>query len=203
MNVDSQDSWILEIRQRLGSPVPRRLTPSDARAAAVLVPLFVDAGQLWTILTRRADSLPHHRGQVAFPGGASEIGEDAWQAALRETEEEVGIDQRKVLRIGELDELKSPFGFSIVPCVGAVPKDVETNLNPEEIAEIFPIPLLAFADVKVVEERPVRIDDVERTIRIYHVGRRQVWGLTARIIQNLLHRLGIDSPALDGADAES
>ena len=197
MTEGSSPSWILEVRERLSSPPPRRLKPSDARSAAVLVPLFVDAGQLWTLLTKRTEHLPHHRGQIAFPGGASELGEDAWQAALRETEEEVGIERRRVLRIGELDELESPAGFRIVPCVGAVPTGVETKPNQEEIAEVFAVPLLAFADVRVVEDRLVRFDDVERMIRIYHVGKRQVWGLTARIIQNLLQRLGIDLPILE------
>ena len=75
--------WMLEMRSRLGAPAPRRLVPGEARQAAVLVPLYVDAGMLWTLLTKRTDSLPHHRGQVAFPGGGKEMGEDSWGAALR------------------------------------------------------------------------------------------------------------------------
>ena len=192
--ISEASSWILEFRARLAAPPPARLPVSNARSASVLVPLYVDAGQLWTILTKRSETLPHHRGQIAFPGGASEVGEDAWGAALRETEEEIGINRSQVLEIGELDEVDTPSGFRIIPCVGAVPTGVETRINDEEIAEVFSVPLLAFSDVKVVEERQVTIDDVERTIRIYHVGRRQVWGLTARIVQNLLQRLGIDTP---------
>jgi 8-oxo-dGTP pyrophosphatase MutT (NUDIX family) len=189
------ESWILDLRQRLASPAPRRLTPGEVRSAAVLIPLFVEAGQLWTVLTKRAQHLPHHRGQIAFPGGAREIGEDVWRTALRESQEEVGIDPRQVIRIGELDEAATPSGFHIVPCVGAVPHPLVTKPNEEEIDEVFTVPLLAFADVRVVEDRLVRIDDVERVIRIYHVGKRQIWGLTARIIQNLMQRLGVDAPA--------
>jgi 8-oxo-dGTP pyrophosphatase MutT (NUDIX family) len=194
-------SWILDLRQRLSSPPPRRLQGSEARSAAVLVPLFVDAGQLWTVLTKRSETLPHHRGQIAFPGGTNEVGEDPWQAALRETEEEIGIESGKVARLGQLDELETPSGFRIVPCVGVIPTGTETVINEEEIAEVFSVPLLAFADVRMAEDRMVTIDGIEKTIRIYYVGRHQVWGLTARIIQSLMWRLGIESPVLTEGEA--
>ena len=187
-------SWIVELRQRLSSPAPLRLAPKEAREAAVLVPLYVDAGELWTVLTKRSENLPHHRSQIAFPGGGREIGEDPWAAALRESEEELGLDPSKILRLGELDEAATPSGFHIVPCVGAVPHPLETEINQEEIAEVFSVPLLAFADYRIVEDQLVKIDGVERTIRVYHVGKRQVWGLTARIVQNLMTRLGYEIP---------
>lgn len=187
-------SWIVEVRERLSSPPPLRLATKDARQAAVLVPLYVEAGELWTVLTKRSDNLPHHRSQIAFPGGGREIGEDPWTAALRESEEELGLDTGKILRLGELDEAETPSGFHIVPCVGAVPHPLETEINQEEIAEVFSVPLLAFADYRIVEDQLVKIDGIERMIRVYHVGKRQVWGLTARIIQNLMTRLGFEIP---------
>ena len=186
------NSWILEIRARLSNPAPRRLPPTDTRQAAVLVPLYVDAGELWTILTQRTRKLPHHKGQIAFPGGSLEPGEDPWAGALRETCEEIGIESKRVLRLGELDEVETPSGFRIVPCVGAVPFPVETRPNEDEIEDIFAVPLAAFADPTLVEDRMVRFDGKERLLRIYHVGRRQVWGLTALIVQNLLQRLGLE-----------
>jgi 8-oxo-dGTP pyrophosphatase MutT (NUDIX family) len=187
-------SWIFELRQRLSTPPPTRLPVSEVRQAAVLVPLYVENGELWTLLTKRAETLPHHRGQIAFPGGGHEIGEDPWDAALRETQEELGVEPAQVIRIGELDEASTPSGFQIVPCVGAVPFPLETSINEAEIAEVFAVPLLAFTDFSMVEDRLVRIDGVERTIRVYHLGKRQVWGLTARIVQNLLQRIGFELP---------
>lgn len=184
-------SWIEEIRARLATPAPTRLAPSDARQAAILVPLYVDAGQLWTVLTKRSDQLPHHRSQIAFPGGARETGEDAWTTALRETEEELGLPVTEVLKLGQLDEAWTPSGFHIVPCVGAVPFPLELEPNGEEIAETFSVPLLEFANPRLVEERMVVINGKERMLRSYHVGGRQVWGLTARVLQNLMERLGI------------
>ena len=186
-------SWILEIRDRLTSPPPRRLAVSDVRQAAVLVPLYVDAGELWTVLTKRTDTLPSHRSQIAFPGGGRELKEDVWAAATREAQEEIGLNPATVLRLGELDEGETPAGFRVIPCVGAIPFPFEAEPNAAEIAEVFSLPLSAFADPKLVEERPVSFNGVERNLRIYHVGKRQIWGLTARILQNLLVRMGMES----------
>ncbi len=186
------NSWILELRTRLSTPTAKRLPPTDARQAAVLVPLYVDAGELWTLLTRRTDTLPYHKGQIAFPGGSLEPGEEPWDAALRETEEEVGIDAENVLRLGELDEAETPSGFRIVPCVGAVPFPLETEPNADEIEDLFAVPISAFANPTAVEDRVVRLDGEDRLLRIYHVGSRRVWGLTAVILQNLLQRLGLE-----------
>ncbi len=193
---ENAHSWIFELRNCLATPPPKRLSPGEARQAAVLVPLFVDAGELWTVLTKRTEALPHHKSQIAFPGGGLEIGEDPWSAALRETEEEIGLAAGKVMKIGELDEAETPSGFQIVPCVGAVPIPLETEINEDEIAEVFSVPLLAFTDYRMVEDRTVKIDGIERQIRVYHVGSRQVWGLTARIVQNLMVRLGFEVPEL-------
>jgi len=186
-------SWIHELRARLDAPPPTRLPVSDSRQAAVLVPLYVDAGELWTVLTRRSEQLQHHRGQIAFPGGGRETGEDLWEAALRESEEEIGLPARTVLRLGQLDEVGSPAGFRIVPCVGAIPRGFEFVPSPDEIDEVFAIPISALANPRLVEDRDVVINGRRRTLRIYHVGRHLIWGLTARILQNLLHRLGIPS----------
>ena len=187
-------SWISEIRLRLESPAPVRLPRTDARRAAVLVPLYVDAGELWTLLTRRSEELPTHKGQIAFPGGGLQQGEDAWDAALRETEEEIGVERTKVLRLGALDEAETPSGFRIVPCVGAVPYPLETRLEDGEIDEVFAVPLSVFTNPTLVEDQSVTLDGQERILRIYHVGSRRVWGLTARIVQNLLVRLGLETP---------
>lgn len=185
-------SWITELRRRLTSPPARRLPHDDSRQAAVLVPLYVDARELWTLLTKRSEELPTHKGQIAFPGGGLEPGEDAWDGALREAHEEVGIEPEKVLRLGQLDEMETGSGYRIVPCVGAVSYPLETRINPHEIDEIFPVPVTAFSNPQLVEDRPVTLDGAETTLRVYHIGGRQVWGLTARIIQNLLVRLGLE-----------
>jgi 8-oxo-dGTP pyrophosphatase MutT (NUDIX family) len=194
---EEPQSWIVEARARLGSPPPpRRLAgraAAELRPASVLVPLYVDAGELWTVLTKRTATLPSHPGQIAFPGGSRETGEDPWTAALREAREELGLDPRQVLRLGELDEQEVPSGFRIVPCVGAIPHGFPVRASEAEIAEVFSLPLAAFANPRLVEERPVVYNGVRRTLRVYHVGSRQIWGVTARILHDLLVRLGLES----------
>ncbi|MEO8504885.1 MAG: CoA pyrophosphatase [Acidobacteriota bacterium] len=189
--------WFAQIVAALASPPPRRLAAREIREASVLVPLYVDAGELWVVLTKRTESLPSHKGQIAFPGGGRELGEDAWAAALREAQEEIGLDPALVLRLGMLDETDLPSGFRVRPCVGALPFPFETKPNPVEIADVFAIPLSAFSNPSLVEERAVLLDGRERMLRIYHIGGRQIWGATARILQNLLQRLGKSGVELD------
>jgi 8-oxo-dGTP pyrophosphatase MutT (NUDIX family) len=186
--------WINELTTRLERPAPRRLAPADARQAAVLVPLWVDGGELWTLLVRRAEHLRNHRNQYAFPGGGREIGEDAWTAALREAEEELGLDAKRVLRLGQLDEHEASSGYRVIPCVGALPtpasgEKIAPRPDPAEVADVFALPVRAFVNPSLVEDRDVLIDGKKRQIRIYHLGGRQIWGLTARILQNLVERL--------------
>lgn len=176
--------------------------PDDTpgKKAAVLVPMHINGGELWLTLTKRTDTLSNHAGQIAFPGGAMDPGENSWQAALRETEEEIALGQDRVLRLGQLDEIYAEVSdFRIVPCVGAVPFPFEAVRNEAEIEEVFSIPLLAFADVKVIEDRLVEWRGKEHEVRVYHVGRHAVWGLTARIIQNLMRRLGIEPTTVEDA----
>ncbi len=189
MNDPQWMSWIIEIRTRLSAPLARRLPPSSARQAAVLVPLYVEAGELWTVLSKRSESLPHHQGQIAFPGGSLESDEDVWDAALREAHEEAGIAPQRVLRLGQLDEAETPSGFRIVPCVGAIPFPFETQINHAEIDELFSVPLVAFLNPTLVESQILEFQGKQYQVPIYHFGRHRIWGLTARIIQNLLQRL--------------
>lgn len=194
-SANAAGSWILDLRRRLADPPPKPMVMGDRRAASVLVPLFVNAGQLWVLLTRRSEGLPQHGGQVAFPGGGVEVGEDAWAAALRETREEIGIQEKGVARLGELDDVDTFSGFRIRPCVGAIAYPYEVEVNEDEIADVFEVPLMAFADVRVVEDRVVTVDGHDRMFRIYHVGKHRVWGLTAGILQNLMQRLGLEMTA--------
>lgn len=194
-SANAAGSWILDLRRRLADPPPKPMVMGDRRAASVLVPLFVNAGQLWVLLTKRSEGLPQHSGQVAFPGGGVEVGEDAWAAALRETREEIGIQEKGVARLGELDDVDTFSGFRIRPCVGALAYPYEVEVNEDEIADVFEVPLMAFADVRVVEDRVVTVDGHDRMFRIYHVGKHRVWGLTAGILQNLMQRLGLEMTA--------
>ena len=187
-------SWIQEIRDRLASPPPRRLAASDLRQAAVLVPLYVDAGELWTVLTRRAADLPTHRSQIAFPGGGRELKEDPWGAAVREAHEEIGLEPTRVEVLGELDAYDTVTGVRIHPIVGWIEPPVELVPDPFEVAEVFELPL-AFA----LDPENHRRDSYLREGRTRHVyvlpyQERYIWGATAGILVNFARRLGAAPP---------
>ncbi|HEX6201606.1 MAG TPA: NUDIX domain-containing protein [Thermoanaerobaculia bacterium] len=207
------ESWILEVRRRLAAAPPRAVAgdgggngrgagaaaeeAAEGPRAAALVPLFVDAGELWTLLTVRAAP----RGRVApmaFPGSVLTAGEDPWPAAVRGGEEEAGLAPEVVLDLGRLPPATTPAGVVIVPCVGAVPAPAVDKRTPPRAAaavvEVVPLPLSALADPSLVEAQPVEIDGVAGELAIYHVGRHRLWGATARIAGSLLARLGLGGP---------
>lgn len=205
------ESWIHEVRRRLAAPAPRPAgrdggnghTATDLeRRAAALVPLYVEAGELWTLLTTRA--APAGRvAPMAFPGALLAAAEDVWPAALRGGSEEAGIASEGVLDLGRLAPATTPAGVVVVPCVGAVPTPAVDRRRPPEagsaVVEVVPLPLSALAAPQLVESQPVTIGGVEGELAVYHVGRHRVWGVTARIAGDLLARLGLSGPMVEEA----
>ena len=117
-------------------------TGRPVQEAAVLVPLVLRDGGMTVLLTQRTDHLHHHPGQISFPGGRVEQGDGSpLAAALRETEEEIGLHPRHVEVIGRLPEYRTVTGFSITPLVGLVHPPFELELDSFEVAEAFEVPL--------------------------------------------------------------
>ena len=136
------------IRRALSTHRPRRVPLGAQRAAAVLVPLFelTPGGPAHVLLTRRTETLPTHRGQVSFPGGSLDAGESVRDGALREAQEEVGLEPSRVTVLGELDDCPTfVTGFLISPVVGVVERGAFTNASEAEIAELLELPLDGFA----------------------------------------------------------
>lgn len=215
------ESWIHEVRRRLAAPGPLPAArdggnghgaaagsagqPAEAAEgprAAALVPLYVEAGELWTLLTSRA--APAGRvAPMAFPGAVIAAGEEAWPAALRGGQEEAGLASEVVLDLGRLAPATTPAGVVILPCVGAVPTPAVEKRQPPKagsaVVEVVPLPLSALAAPQLVESQPVAIGGLERELAVYHVGRHRVWGVTARIAGELLARLGLSGPMVEEA----
>ncbi len=177
------------IASRLARRRARRVDPSLA-AAAVLLPL-VRRDDLWRlVLTRRARTLRRQPGDFAFPGGMVEPGDDsALGAALRESREEIGLDPARVRVLGRLDERRTYHGFRL----SAFPVEIGpgARLAPgPEVEEIFEIPWIALPEMEQtsVERLPVGPDGElrSRVIFRYPFEGRDVWGLTARLIRDLL-----------------
>ncbi|MDB5512248.1 MAG: hydrolase [Enterovirga sp.] len=168
--------------------------PTDApRHAAVLVPVIEHASGPAVLLTERASGLRHHSGQIAFPGGRMDP-EDATpiDTALREAEEEIGLDRRHVRPLGYLDAYLSGTNYFVLPVVGLVRPGAELTLNPAEVADAFEVPL-AF----LMEEANHQLHAREwngRMRQFYAIpfGDRYIWGVTAGIIRNMYERLYAD-----------
>ncbi|MCX6394814.1 MAG: CoA pyrophosphatase [Solirubrobacterales bacterium] len=166
------------------------LEPPAAVESAVLVPLTDDNGVLSVILTRRRDDLRHHAGEYSFPGGRRDPGEEnLLVTALRETHEEIGIPPTQVQLIGALQPTATiATGFSVHPFVGVVPTGTALIAAPDEVAEILLVPLadlIAGADRAVMKRR-----DLAFRTAVFPLDDRVIWGATARILFDLLARIG-------------
>ena len=181
--------WIQEVRARLENHRrPDEAAPEGSRRAAVLVPLFVRDSALWILLTRRTDTLEHHRGQISFPGGAEEGDDESLLVtALRETREEIGVAEDAVVYLGALSPLATITDFYVAPFVGAIPHPYPFRPAESEIAELIEAPLAALMDPGVLEKRLLPGRD-EPTL-FYHYGPHVIWGATARILKDLLEAL--------------
>ncbi len=163
------------------------LPEGGLRRAAVLVPLFEDAGEVHVLLTRRRPDLRYHPGQVSFPGGRIEPGESARAAALREAREEIGLDPARVEIIGALDEaLVLVSAFRLTPWVGVVPYPYPYLAHPGEVEAILYLPLAALARPGVHRSEELTAYGVRHLVHFYDMPEATVWGATARILHQLL-----------------
>jgi len=179
-------NWLAEIRNKLADRTLQGVSPSsDHRRAAVLVPLFVKSQELWLLFTKRSDKLLNHRGQVSFPGGAHEPDDrDLKETALRETEEELGLERKQIVLLGRLSPIITTTSFYVEPYVAAIPYPVELKPSPDEIEALWEIPISALMTPTAVEERT--FEGRDRPVLFYHYGQKTVWGATARILSELL-----------------
>lgn len=159
----------------------------DVSAAAVLVPLFEEHGQARVVLTRRASALRSHRGEVSFPGGRVDPGEDEQAAALREAEEEVGLRPDQVEVVGRLEALPTVASrFSVTPFVGLLPRRPSLTPNAAEVDVGFDVALDTLLDERLFREERWRWGADERSVYFFELEDDTVWGATARILVRLL-----------------
>jgi 8-oxo-dGTP pyrophosphatase MutT (NUDIX family) len=172
----------------LQSRAPLQLDEQSFKRAAVLVPVQQRDDGEHLVLTRRALHLNHHQGQIAFPGGKIDP-EDrgALEAALRESEEEIGLRPADVSILGQLDQVTAGYDFLITPFVGAIPHPYEFLVDQHETAEVFTAPVSKLLDRGCFEVQP-RPPSSGRDDPIYHFyyDGRDIWGATARIVKQFL-----------------
>jgi 8-oxo-dGTP pyrophosphatase MutT (NUDIX family) len=159
------------------------------RPAAVLVPIVAHA-EPTVLLTQRTAHLPEHAGQVSFPGGKIDAGDSSpLAAALREAEEEIGLDRRLVEPLGYLDLYMTTLGYRIVPVIARVTPGFAPVPNPDEVDAVFEVPLAFLMAEENHKLHSREWKGMTRTVYAMPYGERQIWGVTAGILRNLYERL--------------
>lgn len=170
---------------------PGFMCKGELRPAAVMVGLVERADQVTVLLTRRTDDLEHHPGQISFPGGHIEATDaHAEAAALRETQEETGIDPGHVEIVGRLDTYVTRTGFTIEPVVAFITPPFELSADPTEVAEIFEVPLDHFMDPANHHPHERTFEGKQRRFYAMPYGDYYIWGATAGMLKNLYDVLG-------------
>ena len=175
---------------RLNPSMLAELERASLRDAAVLVPVVDTGGQARVILTRRASRLRKHSGQIAFPGGAVDEDDPSVEAAaLREAEEEIGLDPALVETVGQLPQYLTVTGFRITPVLSIVRPGFSAEVNPDEVDAVFEVPL-SFLMSEANHRRESREwEGRERHYYTMPYGEWFIWGVTAGIIRTLYERL--------------
>ncbi len=178
-----------------GEGPPRQPWPRQANAG-VLVPLFEEDGEARLVLTRRSTDLRTHQGQVSFPGGRLDAGEDATAAARRESHEEVGLDPSLVTTVGWLHPLMTMVSSSFIQPVLATLAGRPQHLvpNPTEVERVFDVSLAELADLEIFHEERWRMtgrdipgsEDNSFPVWFFEVSGEMIWGATARMLYELL-----------------
>ncbi len=164
----------------------RALTP-----AAVLVGLVERPAGLTVLLTRRTEHLTDHAGQVSFPGGRVDAGDaDALAAAIREAREEIGLPPESIQPIGRLDTYLVRTGFEVTPIVALVEPPPAYSLDPNEVDEVFEVPLDVAADPARYERHSREFQGRERQFYVLPWEHYYIWGATAGMLVNLAEILG-------------
>lgn len=175
---------------------PKNL-PGKGRVAAVMILFYpgsrerTDDAITHLVLTKRHAKLSKHAGQISFPGGRQDPGESLEQTALRETFEEIGIEQNQIDVLGQLNPVYiPPSDFTVTPFVGWYRQQPKFVRAPAEVDEIIETPLAHLLDPTSMVIGDIRIED-GRTLTVphYRVGTHRVWGATAIIISELVERL--------------
>ena len=159
------------------------------RPAAVLVPV-IDHPEPTVLLTQRAQHLPQHPGQVSFPGGKiDQTDKSPLDSALREAEEEIGLDRALAEPLGYLDLYMTTLGYRIVPLIARIEPGFDLTLNMGEVDAIFEVPLSFLMDINNVERHSRDWQGMTRHFYAITFGERYIWGVTAGILRNMYDRI--------------
>lgn len=189
------------LRQRLRQPpawVPETTdehllaTKPTFKAASVLIPLIMRDEGLSLLLTHRTAHLNNHAGQISFPGGRVEaIDATSIETALREAQEEIGLDRQHVEVIGSLPQYRTGTGYDVTPVIALVQPPFSLTPDTFEVASIFEVPLSFLMDANNHQRRSVELPNGAGIRTFYAIPYQQhfIWGATAGMLRNLFHLL--------------
>ena len=177
-----------EAREPLFPGDDPRLSPGDGVPAAVLIAV-TDRPDPGVILTVRRDTMRTHAGQVAFPGGKIDAGEDAVAAAVREAWEELDLDPGSVETVAALDPYRTITNYCVTPVLAAIPPDLPLSPHDREVADWFEAPLDHLMEPSNQLLRSVLFEGAERHYYEIPWQGRKIWGATAAMLVNLSRRL--------------
>jgi 8-oxo-dGTP pyrophosphatase MutT (NUDIX family) len=200
MGVERRRYTLAEVRARLAAaPAPRapEFDVEGSRAAAVLVALYEAAGEAHVVLTKRPETMPSHRGEIAFPGGKRDPGDATLvDAARREALEEVGLEPELVELVAELDTIATvASAFTITPYVGLLAAPPLLVPHPREVVAVFGTPLSELLHPATYREELWNLWGEYRSMTFFELPGETVWGATARILTRLLTVVTAADPA--------
>ena len=177
-----------ELKDALAAREPLRLGDSpSSRPASVLVPFYEQGGEAYLLFLKRPEGQYAHAGQVAFPGGKREEGESALQCALREAQEEVGLEPGDAELLGELDDFDTVVtGFRVRPVVAVIPSPYPFRPDPREVERLIHIPLARLLDPSIFRAEEREAHGRKWPVYYYSTGPDVVWGVTAGMLTPLL-----------------
>ena len=193
------DQLILHLKKRINTNLPGRdshkkmkvyyrekikfpFTINKAKPAAVLLLLYPNDNQIFFYLTKRTENLKYHKGQISLPGGSKERGETLLETALRETEEEIGVNRNGISILGNITPLFIPVtGFMMTPFIGFISKKPLIKLDSTEVADIFSVNILDLINNdKLITYRQIKGENLN--IPYFSLNNHQVWGATSMVL---------------------
>lgn len=179
------------VKERLSLEPPRPAPEEHFVPAGVLVPLFVKDGTPHVLFTQRTLTVKNHRGQISFPGGVRHPQDpDLLTTALRETQEEIGLEPQVVELLGSLKPIATITGYWVTGYVGVIPHPYDFRLNPREVKRLLFFPLEGFCDPKRWSTGNYTYRGRNTRVCYWTQDKTVIWGATARILLHFLARLG-------------
>jgi 8-oxo-dGTP pyrophosphatase MutT (NUDIX family) len=179
-----------KLRRIAGENPPAHVSVKGQRSAAVLVPILTHTGQAELLLTKRTAHLHNHAGQVSFPGGMVEANDaDITATALRETQEEIGLDPKQVEILGHLPAHSTGTGFYVTPVLGVVAAPYVEQIDTFEVETVFNVPFPFLLGEGVFRREEKVFNGIPRRFYAFDYGGHYIWGATAHIIATMVEKL--------------